>query len=106
MTSNSNTPPADDVREALGDAIHNAMNTKFDIGFISDAILAAFEVRPRGTVADLDAPDPESLRWAADFISRTEPTYGNAAAFVTPYIPGAANALRDYAEAVEAARNA
>lgn len=52
------TPPADDVREALADLLMSdrVMNVDAagrDYAYVeADAILAAFDVRPRGTVTD------------------------------------------------------
>jgi aspartate/methionine/tyrosine aminotransferase len=55
------TPPADDVREALALTLENHQNSYEPVdtqGFegYADAILAAFEVRPRGAVTDAVEP--------------------------------------------------
>lgn len=98
-------PPTDDEREALEKVIKandGRILALKQVHETADAILAA-GFRRQGPITDEWAPDPRTLRWAADHISRTEPTYGNATAFITPYIPGAAKELRERAAALEAA---
>lgn len=87
MTSET-TPPTDDVRKALAELL---MSERDAVGFrnsrdigsdeLADAVLAAFEVRPYGTVTDTDVeqqcfyckgmfPHPVSLHHSEDDCAR------------------------------------